>query len=84
MAVSVIKQNRDNRLVSAILTYDGAKFPANVVPSNQVALIGRNTSNGALYVVYYNTNNQAFYIASTLSGNAPTEGQRIHLQYFTS
>lgn len=78
------------RLVSTFLTYDsdlqrfklqsGVPYPAIL----QLCLVGRNTSTGAIYVVWYDATNHNFWLGATISGNAPTNGQNVNVQYFTT
>ena len=47
----------------------------------QQCLIGRNSSTGALYALWYVSTDQDFQIGATLSGNAPTNGQTCYVNY---
>lgn len=47
----------------------------------QQCLIGRNSSTGALYALWYVSTEQNFQIGATLSGNAPTSGQTCYINY---
>lgn len=78
------------RLVSTFLTYDstsqrfkfqsGVPYPAIL----QLCLVGRNTSNGAIYIVWYNATDHDFLLGSVISGNQPTNGQNINVQYLAT
>ena len=48
----------------------------------QLTLLARNRNTGAIYALWYNNSVEAFLIAATISGSAPSNGNKIELQYF--
>lgn len=47
----------------------------------QQCLIGRNSSTGALYALWYVSTDENFSLGAVLSGNAPTSGQTCYINY---
>ena len=47
----------------------------------QLTLVGRNGSNGAIYAIWYDITVNAFRVAAVISGPEPTNGQTIRIQY---
>lgn len=47
----------------------------------QQCLIGRNSSTGSLYALWYVSTDENFALGTVLSGNAPTSGQTCYVNY---
>lgn len=47
----------------------------------QQCLIGRNSSTGALYALWYVSTDENFSLGAVLSGTAPTSGQTCYINY---
>ena len=79
-----------NKLVSASLTYDSSsdRFEYDDVlplPSVQQLTVGaRNTSNGAIYLLWYSAVSNKWLLAAVISGNNPANGEKVNIQYFAS
>jgi hypothetical protein len=78
----------EGMLVSYILNYDLAtnRFPLTdsmkaPLGNAQLTLVVRNAQTGALHVIWYNSSERKFVLASTLSGSAPSDGNSINVQY---
>ena len=86
-----IKTEVSVRLINTALYYDATNqyfpIPAGTPKPNggtdtfQLALAGRNNATGAFYIIWYDNSVSAFRIGAIISGNAPTEGQRIYVSY---
>ena len=76
----------NTRLVNARLTWNGSYF---TIPSSkprpysnqQITVLGRNLSNGAVYAVWYDSSTDGFRMSATLVGNAPSTNNTIDVQY---
>ena len=79
-----------NKLVSASLTYDSSsdRFEYDDVlpsPSIQQLTVGaRNTTNGAIYLLWYSTVSNNWLLAAVINGNNPANGEKVNIQYFAS
>ena len=74
------------RLVNARLTFNGTYFTipsAKPRPYNnqQITVLGRNLSNGAVYAMWYDYSVDAFRLSATLVGNAPSTNNTVDVQY---
>ena len=77
-----------SRLVSMFTSYDAS---SNVFPipdtskpyEGQVVCAGRNLSTGAIYLLWYDSGSHGFRIGVTVSGNAPSNGESVTIQYFS-
>lgn len=76
----------DAKLVSTFLQYSSAtsNFP---IPSGtakpklqQITCVARNINSGAIHILWYN-GSDAFNLGGTISGNAPTDGQGVAVNY---
>ena len=78
----------DRRLVSIKINYSAANA-AYILPStarvpaeaNQLTLTVRNTSTGAIYVVWYQTTIRGFIIGDVITGNPPADGNPAAFSY---
>lgn len=73
------------KLVKAFVTYNGSVFtiPNDVDKPTQVQMcvVGRNSSNGSFYLLWYNSSDQTFLLGAVISGTAPTSGQGCPIWY---
>lgn len=77
-----------SRLVSMFTSYDAS---SNVFPipdtskpyEGQVVCAGRNLSTGAIYLLWYDSGSHGFRVGVTVSGNAPSNGESVTIQYFS-
>ena len=73
------------KLVKAFVTYNGSAFtiPNDVdLPTQpQMCVVGRNSSNGSFYLLWYNSSDQTFLLGAVISGSAPTNGQGCPIWY---
>lgn len=83
-----VKDKIDGMLVSTGVQYDADNnnfaFINPSVPkprTNQLTLVGRNTTTGAIHLVWYNSGQQKFMLSTTLVGNAPSNGNIINIEY---
>lgn len=79
--------NVNGKLIQTEVTYDSTtdifKLPTGVkAPMNgsQIVLLARNRSDGSIYVLWYK-DGYGFVLGSKLTGNAPTEGLSVTVQY---
>ena len=80
-----------SHIVTVTLTYNSTNgrfvYPnANIrKPTGgvQLCLPARNTQTGAIYLIWYEANNQNWMIAANVSGSAPSNGNTVTIQYFT-
>lgn len=72
-------------LVKAFVTYNGSVFtiPNDVdLPTQpQMCVVGRNSSTGAFYLLWYNSSDQTFLLGAVISGATPTSGQGCPIWY---
>ena len=72
-------------MVTEELTYSSTDsyFPVTGTPKNgvQICVLGRNISSGAIYALWYSHTQRAFRIGATLTGNAPSNGDKVVVQY---
>lgn len=73
------------KLVKAFVTYNGSAF---TIPNDvdkptqaQMCVVGRNSSNGSFYLLWYNSSDQTFLLGAVISGTAPTSGQGCPIWY---
>ena len=73
------------KLVKAFVTYNGTAF---TIPNDvdkptqaQMCVVGRNSSSGAFYVLWYNSSDQNFLLGAVISGANPTNGQGCPIWY---
>lgn len=73
------------KLVKAFVTYNGSAFTipndADKPTQAQMCVIGRNSSNGSFYLLWYNSSDQTFLLGTVISGTAPTSGQGCPIWY---
>lgn len=74
-----------SKLVKAFVTYNGTAF---TIPNDvdkptqaQMCVVGRNSSNGSFYLLWYNSSDQTFLLGAVISGSAPTNGQGCPIWY---
>lgn len=78
--------NVNARLISVTVIYDNTKgfvLPSNITlkPANQTCYIARNHSTGALYLLCWYGQYEAFGVQQILEGNAPSNGEGCSVQY---
>lgn len=84
---SVKKYALTSNLVSVMLSWNtgvGFKLPDSTpapVGGRQIALCGRNTTNGSIYAVWYDGGSRSFRMGSVISGSNPSDGEAIALEY---
>lgn len=71
-------------LFHGTLVYDASTncFPISVVPREmQLCVTARDGSNGSLFTLWYDESKPGFVVGAVISGNAPTVGSYIRVQY---
>ena len=78
----------NGRMVSMYTSYDATSQTFQVPDEHkphegQVVCAGRNLSNGAIYLLWYDSSVHGFHVGAIVSGNAPSDGESVTIQYFS-
>ena len=76
----------NSKLVAETLVFDGTKFPAPSVPKGtaQLCVPARNSTNGAIYILWYAGTDNSFRVGAIVSGNAPSTNDHVFVQYVST